>query len=65
MGYVLTIPARINFLGNPGDANENDFVTISSAINLHAGELVKASDHIILVSVAIEQKEGFVIQHEE
>jgi len=30
--FRLTIPARVNILGNPGDANEGDFATISAAI---------------------------------
>ena len=28
MRYRLTVPARINLLGNPGDANEGDFATM-------------------------------------
>ena len=31
MPYRLKIPARINILGNPSDANEGDFATISAA----------------------------------
>jgi len=34
--YRLSVPARVNILGNPGDANEGDFATISAAVNLHA-----------------------------
>ncbi len=34
--YQLTIPARVNILGNPGDANEGDFATISAAVGLYA-----------------------------
>ena len=35
--YVLRIPARVNILGNPTDANEGDLATISAAINIYAG----------------------------
>ena len=31
MRYQLTVPARINILGNPSDANEGDFATITAA----------------------------------
>jgi hypothetical protein len=34
--FQLTIPARFNILGNPGDANEGAFATISAAVDLHA-----------------------------
>lgn len=34
--YRLTVPARINILGNPADANEGDFATISAAVDLYA-----------------------------
>jgi D-glycero-alpha-D-manno-heptose-7-phosphate kinase len=30
--FHLTVPARVNILGNPGDANEGDFATISAAV---------------------------------
>ena len=51
MRYQLSIPARINILGNPGDANEGDFATISAAINIFAGALVEPSENIILETV--------------
>ena len=34
--FRLTVPARINILGNPADANEGDFATISAAVDLYA-----------------------------
>jgi galactokinase/mevalonate kinase-like predicted kinase len=40
-GYRLSIPARINLLGNPTDANEGDFATISAAVHLRAQALVE------------------------
>ena len=47
MTYLLTVPARINILGNPSDANEGDFATISAAIEMRAGAIVSASDHLV------------------
>jgi glucuronokinase len=60
MRYILTIPARINILGNPGDANEGDFATISSAINLRAGAFIDPSDHIILEAISTEHRDGLI-----
>jgi len=39
--YELTIPARINILGNPADANEGAHATISAAIDTYAGARVE------------------------
>lgn len=47
MRYRLRIPARINILGNPTDANEGDFATISAAIDLFAEAVIEDSDQII------------------
>ncbi|NSW53583.1 MAG: hypothetical protein HPY85_13845 [Anaerolineae bacterium] len=44
----LRIPARINILGNPADANEGDFATISAAVNLHAYAEITPHDSISL-----------------
>ena len=46
--YQLKIPARINILGNPADANEGDFAIISSAINIFAHAIIEPADHIHL-----------------
>jgi len=48
MPYRLTIPARINILGNPSDANEGDFATISTAIEMRAGAFIQDAQHLIL-----------------
>jgi mevalonate kinase len=42
--YRLTLPARINVLGNPTDANEGDFATISAAIEIRAGAIVEPAE---------------------
>jgi galactokinase/mevalonate kinase-like predicted kinase len=45
--YKLTIPARINILGNPGDANEGDFSTLSAAVEMRAGALVEPAEGLV------------------
>ena len=56
MHYKLTIPARINVLGNPSDANEGDFATISAAVDVHAGAVVEPA--IGLVLEALQRTDG-------
>ena len=48
MSYQLKIPARINILGNPSDANEGDFATISMATDLFAYAHIEPAGHIRL-----------------
>lgn len=48
MRYKLTIPARINVLGNPSDANEGDFATISAAVDLRAGAFIEPARELVL-----------------
>jgi galactokinase/mevalonate kinase-like predicted kinase len=48
MRYTLTAPARINLLGNPSDANEGDFATISAAIDTRAGVRLESADGLVL-----------------
>ena len=50
MRYNLTIPARINLLGNPSDGNEGDFATISLAVDVRAGASLEPSDGLVLES---------------
>ena len=54
MRYKLTIPARINVLGNPSDANEGDFATISAAVDRRAGAIIEEADELILESLRWE-----------
>jgi galactokinase len=56
MGHRLRIPARINILGNPSDANEGDFATISAAVDVHAGALVEPERDLVLE--ALERTDG-------
>jgi len=44
MKIQISLPARINILGNPGDANEGDFATISAAVELRAGAIIQPAD---------------------
>ena len=48
MSFFLQAPARINILGNPSDANEGDFATISAAVDLYAYARIEANPGIIL-----------------
>jgi galactokinase len=48
MPYKLKIPARVNILGNPSDANEGDFATISAAVDIYAYALVEEADQITI-----------------
>ena len=50
MHVNVTVPARINILGNPTDANEGDFATISAAVDIRAGATVEPSPRIVLES---------------
>jgi D-glycero-alpha-D-manno-heptose-7-phosphate kinase len=60
MRYKLTIPARINVLGNPSDANEGDFSTISAAVDLRAGAFIESADELVLESLRRENDETTV-----
>ena len=48
MAHHLIIPARINILGNPGDAMEGDFATITAAIDIYAEARIEQHKHIVL-----------------
>lgn len=49
MRYTLTLPARINILGNPSDGVEGDYCTISAAIELRAGATIEPAERVIIV----------------
>ena len=51
MRYQLTIPARINILGNPADANEGAHATISAAIDTYAGAIVEPATTVQLEGI--------------
>jgi galactokinase/mevalonate kinase-like predicted kinase len=56
MRYRLTIPARINILGNPSDAVEGDFATISAAVDVRAGAFVEPATGLVLE--ALQRTDG-------
>jgi galactokinase len=53
MPLRLKIPARVNVLGNPSDANEGDFATISAAVNIYAHGMVAEASGIVLEQLEI------------
>ncbi len=53
MPLRLKIPARVNVLGNPSDANEGDFATLSAAVDIYAYATVAEADSIVLEQLAI------------
>ncbi len=64
MRYSLKVPARINILGNPSDANEGDFATISAAIDIYAHATIEPLYHskkIILEQVSLDQDQVKII----
>lgn len=64
MPFELSAPARINVLGNPSDANEGDFATISAAVDLRAGAYIEPVDKIILQQ-AKETSSGMTVETEQ
>ncbi len=46
--FTMKIPARMNILGNPTDANEGDFATISAAIDVYARAIYEEDEDITI-----------------
>lgn len=65
MKYRLTIPARINVLGNPADANEGDCATISLAVDLRAGATVEPASRLVLEMQQQSGGENPVVQSQQ
>lgn len=63
MRYTLTIPARVNILGNPADANEGDYATISAAISIWAGAFVEEADDLVLEHLVRVGEDEFKAAH--
>ena len=51
MCFQLSIPARINILGNPADGVEGAHSTISAAIDTYAGATVEPAEGVVLEAV--------------
>ncbi|NLF01102.1 MAG: hypothetical protein GX601_09015 [Anaerolineales bacterium] len=49
--FRLTIPARINILGNPADGNEGAHATISAAIDTYSGATIEPAEGVVLEEV--------------
>ena len=54
MTIHLSLPGRINILGNPGDANEGDFGVLSAAIEIRAHATINAGPDILLEMSALD-----------
>ena len=48
MSIHLSVPARVNILGNPTDGNEGAFATISAAVDLRARAVIDSHENHIL-----------------
>jgi len=48
MRYGVSVPARINVLGNPSDANEGAHQLICAAIDERGGAFIEESDELVL-----------------
>jgi galactokinase/mevalonate kinase-like predicted kinase len=44
---ILSLPARVNILGNPSDGNEGDFATISAAVEIRAYANVEVAEGFV------------------
>lgn len=64
MPLILKAPARINILGNPSDANEGDFATISAAIDIYAHARVRKTANILIEQLGKKQ-DGSIASHQE
>lgn len=49
MSVRLSIPARVNILGNPSDGNEGDYATISAAVDIRAYAIIEAGYYYSMV----------------
>jgi galactokinase/mevalonate kinase-like predicted kinase len=47
MSISLSVPSRINILGNPADGNEGDFATISMAVDVRARATLQLAEKFI------------------
>jgi len=57
--YKIKTPARINILGNPSDALEGDFATITAAVDVYAGAVVEPAEDLVFESGSREDIDPF------
>ena len=55
MNFKLKVPSRINILGNPSDANEGDYATISAAVDLYAHGIISPAEGILIEQKAVTE----------
>ncbi len=65
MPYLLKIPARINILGNPSDANEGDFATISAAVDLYAYATIEQTEGIFIEQIDKQGADEKLLAYQE
>lgn len=54
MSIHLSVPARVNILGNPTDGNEGAFATISAAVDLRARAVIEPHENHMLEFTAAD-----------
>lgn len=60
MKYGVSVPARVNVLGNPSDANEGAHQIISTAIEERGGAFIEDSDELVLETLErVGDSDGF------
>jgi galactokinase len=63
VSFEIKVPARINILGNPSDANEGAHQTISAAINIWAGVICRPAPEWTLSSLVHRGDQDFQLSH--
>jgi len=63
VGFEIKVPARINILGNPSDANEGAHQTISAAVNIWAGVICRPASEWTLSCLVRQGDQGFQLSH--
>jgi len=63
MSFEIKIPARINILGNPSDANEGAHQTISAAVNIRAGVICRPAPDWTLSYLLRQGENQFQLSH--
>ncbi len=64
MRYDITVPARVNILGNPSDALEGEHSTISAAINIRGGAFLEEAKKLTFVELTRNEEGEFIARDE-
>lgn len=62
MKYTVTLPARINILGNPADANEGAHATISTAIDIRGGAFLEEVERLTIQALIRDENGEYTSQ---